>query len=51
MLDVTNLFPHEVTNKRRVNLPDQVRRENKASVQRHDHVQPPPPVLSRKLSA
>src|SRR5258708_38806031 len=49
VLDVPHLFAHEVTNNRRIDLPHQVRRENKTAIQTYDHIQPPAPTLPRNL--
>src|SRR5467141_2715710 len=49
VLDVPHFFANEVANNRRVDLPHQVRRENKTAIQRDDHIQPPPLALSRNL--
>src|SRR6266704_2088343 len=51
MFDVPHFFAHEVTNYWPVNLPHQVRRENKTSIQRYDHVHSPSGVLPRNLFA
>src|SRR6266849_2875835 len=51
LIDVTNIFAHEMANHGRFNLPHKVRRKNKSAIQSNYHVQPAALAFPRYLSA
>src|ERR1700704_2257509 len=51
LIDVTNIFAHEMANDGRFNLPHKVCRKNKSAIQGNYHVQPAALAFPRYLSA
>src|SRR5260370_697152 len=49
MFDVPHFFTHEVANNRRLDPPQQVRRENKTAIQRYDNIHSAHVVFPRNL--
>src|ERR1700674_679740 len=50
LIDVANIFAHEMADDGRLNLPHKVCRKNKSAIQGNYHVQPAPLAFPRYLS-
>lgn len=51
MIHIANIFANEMANHLRINVTDQIGRENKAAIQGHNYIQPPPSKFARDFFA